>query len=244
VKEFFPQGFQVLRETADIRAGGYYYGRDHLGSIRNLTDRDGRKQAQFDYGPYGEILDSAGDRDPGLPAVRQGVGDNDLCFPEGTQSDFGYTGLFYHHRSGLNFALNRAYDPAFKRWLSRDPIGEHGGINPYVYVRNSPIFLIDPSGLLCQGNNEINDLEVGPGIGDFTSDPIGVASQALGSVLGPSENDLEAAASEDLGGELGGSGDPNGAASENLGRELGGSGDPNGAASEDLGGVPGGSGDF
>ncbi len=46
----------------------------------------------------------------------------------------------------------RAYDPYSGRWLSRDPIGETGGINLYGYVQEEPITGIDPLGLTgaCQ----------------------------------------------------------------------------------------------
>jgi hypothetical protein len=40
----------------------------------------------------------------------------------------------------------RAYDPSTGRWLSRDPIGEKGGLNLYGYVGNNPIRLVDPFG--------------------------------------------------------------------------------------------------
>ncbi len=34
-------------------------------------------------------------------------------------SDIGYAGYFYHAASGLEFTLNRAYDPQHARWLNR-----------------------------------------------------------------------------------------------------------------------------
>ncbi len=63
------------------------------------------------------------------------------------QSDFRYTGHYFHERSGLSLALYRAYDSELGTWISRDPIGEKGGINLYGYVANNPINLVDPFGL-------------------------------------------------------------------------------------------------
>jgi len=48
---------------------------------------------------------------------------------------------------GLVPQASAVYDPTVGRWLSRDPIGEEGGINLYGYVFNNPIRLIDPLGL-------------------------------------------------------------------------------------------------
>lgn len=42
---------------------------------------------------------------------------------------------------------NRAYDPGIGRWMSRDPIGEKGGLNLYAYVGNRPYDIIDQNGL-------------------------------------------------------------------------------------------------
>ena len=41
----------------------------------------------------------------------------------------------------------RWYDPKTSRWLSRDPIGEEGGINLYGYCYSDPINNTDPFGL-------------------------------------------------------------------------------------------------
>ena len=52
-------------------------------------------------------------------------------------------------RSGLYLAPYRAYNPTIGRWLSRDPIGEHGGLNLLAYVSNNPLNRFDPLGLAC-----------------------------------------------------------------------------------------------
>jgi hypothetical protein len=39
------------------------------------------------------------------------------------------------------------YAPEQGRWLTRDPIGEEGGVNLYAYVGNAPVAFIDPLGL-------------------------------------------------------------------------------------------------
>jgi RHS repeat-associated protein len=124
MREYFDQGFT---DSGAV----YYYGPDHLGSVRNLTDASGTIQAQLDYGLYGEVTGVSGSIQP----------------------DFAYTGLFYHQRSGLYFAEYRVYDSALKRWLNRDPIAEAGGINLYAYVLNNPVNLTDPTGhqATCDG---------------------------------------------------------------------------------------------
>jgi hypothetical protein len=60
------------------------------------------------------------------------------------------------------------YDPTIGRWLSRDPIGEEGGINLYGYVANDPINWIDPLGLDTQHyglNFTLGPIVFGFGIG-------------------------------------------------------------------------------
>jgi len=59
-----------------------------------------------------------------------------------------YAGYYQHQPSGLYLTLYRAYDSNTGRWLSRDPIGENGGINLYGYVGNNPIYWTDPWVLL------------------------------------------------------------------------------------------------
>lgn len=105
------------RRVTGSDAGPYYYTRDHLGSIREMTDSSAGVRARYDYDPYGNraLLPVSFD------ALGQPV-DGDLT------CDFGFTGHFYHAESDLHFTLYRAYDQQVGRWLSADPIGEQGGI--------------------------------------------------------------------------------------------------------------------
>ncbi len=106
-------------------SNGYYYMRDHLGSIREMTDANGTVVARYDYDPWGRPTTMIGTNKP----------------------DLNFTDLYQHAKSGLDMAMYRFYDPDLGRWLSRDPIGEAGGVNLYGYVSNNPANLIDPLGL-------------------------------------------------------------------------------------------------
>jgi RHS repeat-associated protein len=117
-KRYYTQGVQ-------IGSTNYYYTRDHLGSIRELTNGSGTVQTRYDYDPYGRRTRLTGTLD----------------------ADFGFTGHYYHQLSGLHLALYRAYNADLGRWISRDSIAEQGGINLYAYVGNNPVKIVDPLGL-------------------------------------------------------------------------------------------------
>jgi RHS repeat-associated protein len=120
-KRFFAEGEQRIGDTDP----NYYFTRDQLGSVREVTNSSGVLVSQFDYDPWGN---------------RAGIAGN-------MNLDFGFTGHYYHENSGLNLAMYRAYNPSLGRWISRDPIGENGGLNLYGYVGNDPIDSFDPFGL-------------------------------------------------------------------------------------------------
>jgi len=64
---------------------------------------------------------------------------------------FGFGGRFgYYTDSETRLVLcgQRYYDPGAARWLTRDPIGLFGGVNPYAYCGNNPVGAADPSGEL------------------------------------------------------------------------------------------------
>ena len=121
-KRFFAQGEQIA-------GASYYYTRDHLGSIRELTDAAGAVRARYDYEPWGHRSANQITANP-------------------VEADFGYTGHFFDAATGMYVTYYRWYDADSARWLSPDPIGEEGGLNLYGYAQNSPIGLFDPLGLL------------------------------------------------------------------------------------------------
>jgi RHS repeat-associated protein len=125
-KRFYGQGEQ-------ISGVAYYSTRDHLGSVQELLDGTGSLAAGGLHARYS--YDIYGQRSANLVTV------NPIA------TDFGFTGHQQFDAIALLGAPFRFYQPAFGRWLSRDPIGEDGGLNLYGYVRNNPANLIDPLGL-------------------------------------------------------------------------------------------------
>lgn len=131
-----PVSTQYFSQGVIVSGVPYYYVRDKLRSVRELVAAGGSVVAQYDYDPYGN------------PTVINGTGTPDI----------GYAGYFHHAASGLDFTLNRAYDPVHARWLNRDPAGESGGLNLYAYVAGNPLNAVDPLGL-CGANDNENENE-------------------------------------------------------------------------------------
>jgi RHS repeat-associated protein len=120
---YFSQGEQVLRSIAP--ADKLFYAKDHLDSVRELTDSTGALRARYDYDLWGNRTKLSGDLDTVVS----------------------FTGHHWHSQSESLETMYRFYRPDLALWSSRDPIGEAGGINLYGYVENYPVNYWDPYGL-------------------------------------------------------------------------------------------------
>ncbi|HEY9405477.1 MAG TPA: LamG-like jellyroll fold domain-containing protein [Pyrinomonadaceae bacterium] len=128
---------------------------DHLGTPRMVVDLSGDldKIKRHDYLPFGEeLIAGQGGRTPG-----QGyVGDN---------LRHRYTTYERDFETGLDYAQARYYASAQGRFTSPDPlITSAKPINPqswnrYAYVLNSPLVLIDPSGLEYRRNDKSGEIK-------------------------------------------------------------------------------------
>lgn len=103
----------------------YYYHYDGRGNVTAVTDSQQQVVAQYLYDEYGQINNQSGTLDQ--------------PFKFSTKRHDSATGMIYF---GYRF-----YMPEVKKWLTRDPIGENGGINLYGYVGGNPQNRIDPYGL-------------------------------------------------------------------------------------------------
>ena len=92
-----------------------------------VTDVDGAVVAQFEFGPWGEVLTGSFD-----------------SFPGGMSFGFvGGLGVRTDATTGLLYMRARHYDPTLQRFISRDTLMAD---NRYAYAANSPQNLIDVTG--------------------------------------------------------------------------------------------------
>lgn len=126
-----------LRRWSSGSATTYYYATDVPGSVTGLIRSDGVLVSQYYYSPFGAMVSSDNYSAPGGPFPSVDTVANPLKF--GARE--------YDSETGLYFMRARYYDPALGRFVSEDPIGLKGGMNPYLYVSADPVNQRDPSGL-------------------------------------------------------------------------------------------------
>jgi RHS repeat-associated protein len=119
---------QVFSDESLLDAQNLFTLADHQGSIRDLAlVSSGALANHINFDSYGRILSETN---------------------TAVDSLFGYTNREFDEETGLQYNRARYYSPDLGRFISQDPAGfSAGDANLYRYVGNSPLMLIDPSGL-------------------------------------------------------------------------------------------------
>jgi len=110
--------------SATTNAFVAYDGNGNVAALVNAGD--GTLLANYDYGPFGEVIRASG--------------------PMAKLNPFTFQTEYYDWETDKYYWKNRFYDPSPGRWLSRDPAEESGGLNLYGFVGNDPVKFIDPYG--------------------------------------------------------------------------------------------------
>ena len=104
---------------------------DANGNITEYVDASGNVVAHYEYSPFGETIEQSG--------------------PLADQFRFRFSTKYHDPETGLYYYGRRYYLPPLGCWLSRDPIGEDGGLNLLGFCLNAPLIFVDAIG------EQIND---------------------------------------------------------------------------------------
>jgi RHS repeat-associated protein len=91
-----------------------------------ISAATGANVAHYEYSPFGELT------------AATGANAGDFSFRFSTK--------YFDFETGLYAYGHRYYEPPTGRWISRDPIGEQGGLNLVTFVVNEPLGHIDANG--------------------------------------------------------------------------------------------------
>ncbi|WP_338804620.1 RHS repeat-associated core domain-containing protein [Xenorhabdus griffiniae] len=130
-----------LTPAARFERGKLHYAiHDHQGTVRELLDEQGEMV-------WGQHLTTWGHAEK-----RGGVPSHHPDYH--VQCNFRFLGQYFDEESGLCYNRFRYYSNETGQYISPDPIGLAGGVNPYGYVHN-PVNFVDPLGLIpCPTSND------------------------------------------------------------------------------------------
>jgi RHS repeat-associated protein len=114
--------------TATTSCFAAFDGNGNVSALINAAD--GTTAAQYEYGPFGEVIRATG--------------------PMAKLNPFRFSTKYCDDETDLVYYGYRYYNPSTGRWPSRDPMEERGGLNLYEFVLNSPVNYVDLLGLLTR----------------------------------------------------------------------------------------------
>ena len=108
----------------------YWYFYDANGNVGQVLDATSTNNitlaAHYEYDPYGNLIHSSG--------------------PYADANPVRFSTKWFDPETGLGNWGYRYYSPRLGRWISRDPIGEKGGLNLCVFALNGPTNHVDALG--------------------------------------------------------------------------------------------------
>jgi RHS repeat-associated protein len=133
-----PEPTELESDPFVQRGPVWWYHSDHLGSTSYITDILGMPCQYIEYLPFGEVM------------VQQST--NNIF-----ENVYKFNAKELDESTGYYYYGARYYDPAISIFLSVDPLAEQfPAWNPYHYVHNNPINLIDPTGMEAETDYTLN----------------------------------------------------------------------------------------
>ena len=100
---------------------------DAFGNVTAYVDSTGAVVAGYSYAPFGGAVSESG--------------------AQSGDFRFRYSTKYHDEDSGLVMYEYRCYSPELASWMTRDPIGESGGVNLYAFCGNDPVGRFDSFGM-------------------------------------------------------------------------------------------------
>ena len=100
---------------------------DAYGNVMGYWDAQGNVVAEYTYDAFGKLIASSG--------------------PMADVFSIRYSTKYFDPETGFYYYGYRFYSPELMRWITRDPIGEKGGVNLYAMCGNNAVEMHDSLGL-------------------------------------------------------------------------------------------------
>lgn len=143
---------RLLGADRDAYYGGKrHFHTDHLGSVRMITNQSRQRISVHEFYPFGVEQTDATQEYNRFVAYSDGDFRSEPMKFTGHERDW-HGWLNVDNDEYLDYMHARYYDPNLGRFLSVDPGRDWDSTRPqswnlYVYARNSPLLLVDPTGL-------------------------------------------------------------------------------------------------
>jgi len=110
----------------------FTYTKDHLGSVKDITDNQGKLRQRYHYSAYG---------------VTKIEKDDDRRSGQLIESNYAYTSREFEPETGCYYYRARWYCPQMEKFILEDPLGLAASPNKLQYLLNNPMIGTDPDGL-------------------------------------------------------------------------------------------------